>query len=168
MGLAVDSLSALLIVASAVRGFWRGLVREVMAFAGLGVGMMAAARWHSGLAEHLHPLVGGGSLVSAFAYLLLVLLSLGIATALTVLVQRMLGLLSIRWLDRLGGIFFGACLGAITVVILFILAVRYPHLGSERLAGESTLARELLGAVRWTATYLPPELSSVAGFFQVP
>lgn len=155
----------LLIGAGTFRGYWRGLIREGMAFGGLAVGLILATEWNSEVAELLRPFVGGGRFLNALAYLLVVLAVLGVATLLTVLIQRLMRVFLVGWLDRLGGAVFGAGQGAILAALLLILVIRFPIMGLDKAVKGSEVAIDLLETVPAVLSYLPPELASVADFF---
>ncbi len=161
----LDIVLAVLIAAAAVRGYVRGLVREGMAFGGLAVGLILAAKWYAEVAEVFRPFVGGGRFLDGLAYLFVVLAILGAATLLTVVAQRLLRLLLVGWLDGLGGLVFGAAQGAIVATILLILMVRYPAAGLDKAAIDSGMGKVLLSAAPAVLDLLPPELSAVAEFF---
>lgn len=161
----LDLAVVVLVAAGAFRGFRRGMVREGMAFGGLAVGLILASEWNSEVADLLRPFVGGGGLPHALAYLLVVLAVLGFATLLTVLTLRLMRLLLVGWLDRLGGIVFGAGQGAILAALLLILMVRFPILGLDRAVKDSLLATGLLDGLPAALAYLPPQLGAVADLF---
>ncbi len=161
----LDLSIVILIGAGAFRGFKRGLIREGMAFGGLAVGLILATEWNSEVAELLRPFVGGGRFLNALAYLLVVLAVLGLATLLTVLIQRLMRVFLVGWLDRLGGVAFGAGQGAILAALLLILMIRFPVLGLDKSVRGSEVAIDVLETVPAVLSYLPPELASVADFF---
>jgi len=156
---------ALLVAAGTFRGYRRGLIREGMAFGGLAVGLVMASQWSSTVSDLLRPFIGGGRLVDALAYVLVVLSVLSAATLLTVIIQRLMRVLLVGWLDRLGGALFGAAQGAVLAALLLVLILRFPIMGLDRAVKGSDVAVRLLEAVPAVLAYLPPELASVADFF---
>jgi len=155
----------LLIGAGALRGYRRGLIREGMALGGLAVGLVLATQWNAEVAGLLKPFVGGGRFLNALAYVVVVLLILGVATLLTVVIQRVMRILLVGWLDRLGGALFGAGQGAILAALLLVLVVRFPVMGLDKAVKGSEVATDLLEIVPAILSYLPPELGPVAHFF---
>jgi len=161
----LDIVLVTLIAVGAIRGFMRGLIREGMAFGGLGVGLVLASQWYSEVAETLRPFVGGGGLLDGLSYMLVVLAVLSVATLLTVIITRVIRLLLVGWIDGVGGLLFGAAQGAVLATMLLVLMVKYPLAGLDLAVGDSGLAGVLLGAVPEVLDRLPPELASVAEFF---
>ncbi|MHB0871018.1 MAG: CvpA family protein [Chloroflexota bacterium] len=161
----MDVAILLLVGAGAFRGYQRGLIREGMAFGGLAAGLILATEWNEPVAAVLEPFIGGGRLLDALSYLLVVLAILGLATLLTVLIQRLMRVFLVGWLDRLGGAVFGAGQGAIVAALLLILVIRFPIMGLEKAVRGSEVAFEILETVPAVLSFLPPELASVADFF---
>lgn len=159
---------ALLIALGALRGFRRGLVREGLALGGLLLGLVLAAQWQVRVAALLKPFIGGGRLADGLAYLLVLLSVIGAATLLTVLVLRLVRLLLVGWLDRLGGAAFGAAQGAILAALLLFLAVKYPMMGLDQVVRESELGMAVLETLPRVLSYLPPELGPATRFFTLP
>jgi len=106
-----------------------------MAFGGLAVGLVMASQWSSTVSDLLRPFIGGGRLVDALAYVLVVLSVLSAATLLTVIIQRLMRVLLVGWLDRLGGALFGAAQGAVLAALLLVLILRFPIMGLEGCEG---------------------------------
>ena len=164
----IDVGIALFVAFGAFRGLRRGLVREGMAFAGLAAGIVLGARWSGQVAAFLRPLIGEGPIVDALAYVLVVLAVLAAATVVTVILRRLMGLVLLGSLDRLGGLLFGAAQGALLAAVALVLLVRYPILGSDGAVRGSEIAVILLQGVTATLAQLPPELSPVVAFFRLP
>ncbi len=156
------------IAAGAFRGLKRGLVREGLAFAGLAAGLLLAAEWHAGVADLMQPIIGGGRLTDVLAYLLVLLFVLGCATLLTEVIHRLRGLFFVGWIDRIGGMVFGAGQGAVVASVLLFLVVKYQFLGLDEAVRGSEAAGALLGILPGAVAWLPRELSSVREFFRMP
>lgn len=161
----LDVVITALIVAGALRGFMRGLIREGMAFGGLAVGLVLATQWHLEVAKAFEPFVGGGRLIEGMAYVLVVLAVLAVATLMTVIIMRVMNFLLVGWLDGLGGLVFGAAQGAILAVVILVLMVKYPSAGLDEAVKDSSLANRLLDATPVVLNSLPPELAAVSEFF---
>lgn len=164
----LDVVLAALILAGALRGFMRGLVREGMAFGGLAVGLILATQWYLEVAKVLKPFVGGGRFIEGLAYLFVVLAVLAVATLLTVIIMRVMSFFLVGWLDGLGGLLFGAAQGAVLAVVILVLMVKYPSAGLDGAVTESSLACALLDSVPVVLKSLPSELSAVSEFFDTP
>ena len=164
----LDMAIAVLVIGGAFRGYQRGVVREGMAFAGLLGGMALAARWHVDVAQGLRPWIGGGALADGISYLGIVLVTLGCATVLTLAIRKLMHLLLVGWLDRAAGALFGAGQGAIVAAICLFLMVKFQLFGLDKVVKGSDLATVILGILPGAMGLLPPELGSVAHFFELP
>ena len=164
----LDVVLITLIVAGALRGFMRGLIREGMAFGGLAVGLILATQWYMEVVKAIKPFVGGGRFIEALAYLFVVLAVLAAATLLTVVLLRVMNFFLVGWIDGLGGLLFGAAQGAVLAVVILVLMVRYPTAGLDGAVKESLIARALLDAVPVVLEHLPSELAVVSHFFDTP
>lgn len=164
----LDMAVALVVIGGAFRGYKRGLVREGMAFLGLLGGMALAARWHSDAAGALRPFVGGGALADGIAYLGIVLITLGCATLLTLAIRKLMHILFVGWLDGTAGALFGAGQGAVVAALGLFLLVKFQLFGLDKVVKGSDLAMLILGVLPGAMGFLPPELGSVAHFFELP
>lgn len=161
----LDIVLAVLIIAGALRGFMRGLIREGMAFGGLAIGLVLATQWYDEVADAFKPFVGGGRFIEATAYLMVVLAVLAVATLLTVVIMKAMRFFLVGWLDGLGGLVFGAAQGAVLAVVVLVLMLKYPDAGLEGAVADSSLASHLLDSVPFVLESLPPEFAAVSEFF---
>ncbi len=159
---------AFLLVGGAFRGYRRGLLREGMGFLGLLGGMVLAGRWHSDVAAILHPFVGGGALADGIAYVAIVMVAVGCATLVTLAIRKLMHVLLVGWVDRVTGAAFGAAEGAVVAALCLFLVVKFQFLGLESAVKTSELAMAVLGVLPGAMGILPPELGSVAQFFELP
>jgi len=123
----IDAFIVALLILVAVRGWFRGLVREAMDLVGLVLGIMAAFRFGGAVGR----LIEGMSNISPDAARLIggliVLVAVGVGAALA---ARVIGP-RFRWpglnlIDRVGGAALGLAWGAFSLVVLLSLAVILP------------------------------------------
>lgn len=105
-----------------IRGFFRGLIREVAAIFGLLLGYILANVYHPELAHLLEPRLGGPGLAKLVAYLSIFLGAVAVVFVVASLVRKLLKLIMLGWLDSLAGggtgFFKGALLCSIIVMAL--------------------------------------------------
>ena len=140
----IDVVLAVLLALFALRGFQRGFTREIFALIGLVGGVAVAGALYADAALQLPPEVPEIAR-PAMAFLALFF---GVALAaklVGMLVHRVLGLVLLSPLDRLGGIVFGVAKGA-AVVTLGVIVVRAltPANAIERAAAGSVLLQPIL------------------------
>jgi membrane protein required for colicin V production len=159
----VDLALALLLVVCAVRGFWRGLIRESFGFAAFLIGIFSALRLTGGLAESLE----GWSVVAGLPDTALVggvFVAVFLATSAAInlagfVIDRLLGFGVLRQLGRVGGGLFGAAKGGAVLAFVLLFLHLFPVVGGleDRLA-DSRLAQPMIsladGLLRgnWVAT----------------
>ena len=118
----IDVVLAVLLALFALRGFQRGFSREIFALIGLVGGVAVAGALYADAALQLPPEVPD----IARPAVAFVGIFLGVALAaklVGMVVHRVLGLVLLSPLDRLGGIVFGVAKGA-AVVTLGVIVVR--------------------------------------------
>lgn len=147
----LDLALALLLFVCAVRGFWRGLIRESFGFAAFLIGILSALRLTGGLAESL----AGWSVIAELpdtARVGGVFVAVFLATSAVVnlagfVIDRLLGIGVLRQLGRIGGGLFGAAKGAAVLAFVLLFLQLFPIVGGfrERVA-DSRLARPMISA----------------------
>jgi len=102
-----------------VKGFLKGLIREVCSLLGLVVGGWAAFRFSSSLAVMMKPLLPLPHGVSTVLAFVLILIASGILAWLVGhLLTAMFKLILLGWVNRIGGTAFGLLEGALLLCLL--------------------------------------------------
>ncbi|HLF09521.1 MAG TPA: CvpA family protein [Dehalococcoidia bacterium] len=122
-----------------------GLLREVLSLIGLIVGVVLGGRYYAaiaeqwGLFERFGDVLGG---ITAFAGIFLAITVA--AHVVAAVLQRIVGLLFLGWLDKLGGAAFGLAKGILIVEIALVLLLRLPSDEVQQTLRASLLAPALL------------------------
>lgn len=123
----VDPALAVLIAVFALRGYWRGFVRESFALlalvAGLVVAFHSAARAAVELERHLTlppPIEAGAAFVAVF-----VIVYVGV-NLLGVVVDRLASGRAMGWLNRIAGVLFGMGKGAAVLAFVLLFLHLFP------------------------------------------
>jgi membrane protein required for colicin V production len=140
----IDVVLAVVVGMFAIRGFQRGFSREIFALIGLMGGVAVAGAYYPDAALMLPPEVPEIAR-PAIAFLGLFVAVWLAAKLVGLLVQRLLGLVMLSPLDRIGGIVFGAAKG-VALIALGVIVVRTvtPPNALERACADSVLMRPLL------------------------
>jgi membrane protein required for colicin V production len=157
----VDALLLVLLVPFALRGYWRGFLRESLALLGLLGGALAAAAGGGRLAaalvaRHLLPPVAARA---AALTLLFLAVYVGAQVA-GMIADRLARVILLGGLNRVAGLAFGVAKGAL--VLGFVLILVQQHLSSPALAGMIAASR-LGGPLTQFATELVAVGRSLAG-----
>jgi len=122
----VDYLILGIIGLSAVIGFARGLIREVLSLGVWIAAVVLAWLFFRDLAEQLVPWVSTPSVRLAAAFLILVVAVLLVGAILGYLLTTLVEKTGLSGLDRLLGTLFGAARGAVLVALLVFVAALTP------------------------------------------
>ncbi len=161
----IDVVLAVVLALFALRGFQRGFSREIFALIGLVGGVAVAGATYADAATMLPPEVP--EIVRPAVAFAGVFLAVALASKLAgLVVHRLLGLVLLSPLDRLGGVIFGAVKGA-AVVALGVVVVRAltPPNALERACADSVLLQPILeltddGRAAAVLRHLPDPLPS--------
>ncbi len=147
----VDLALAALLLICAVRGFWRGLIREGFGFAAFLAGLLGAlrladpvGRWSESW-ELLASLPDAARIGGAFV-LVFVALSAGV-NLIGFVIDRMIGSGALRQLGKVFGGVFGAVKGAAVLAFVLLFFQLFPFVrGLDSQLSESRLARPMIAA----------------------
>ncbi len=123
----VEILIWLMLLAFVVKGFMKGLVREVCSLLGLVAGCWAAFRYYAYLAEAIRPFIHLPAKVAGTVSFVLVFLVVGLlfylcGHFLTVVFKIML----LGGVNKIGGVVFGLAEGALLLCLILSLCTTKP------------------------------------------
>jgi len=123
----VDLLIWSLLLFFVIKGFLKGLVKEVCSLLGLLLGGLAAFKYDHSAAEALKPLIQLPHGIAVFLSFILIFFLVGLlfyllGYLLTVVFKIML----LGWLNRLGGVIFGLLEGALLLCIVLYFGASRP------------------------------------------
>ncbi len=150
------------IALSAFNGLKQGLIKAILSFAGLIVGVTLASRFYGVLAALLTFIPQQFANVAAFVIVLVAILI--IASIIGAVLTKVASAILLGWLNRLGGAVFGFLMGAIFVGAA--LAIWLKFLGQNDIIRASTLAAILLDKLPLVLNLLPSEFDSIRQLFK--
>lgn len=142
----VDVLIWIVLLLFAVKGFMKGLVREVCSFAGIFLGGWTAFACHRSLAEVLSPRINLPTAVIPFLSFALIFVALGLLFILLGhLLTAVFRMVFLGGVNRIGGVLLGLAQGALVLCLLlpFACEKRLPFSISATIAS-SRAARPFL------------------------
>lgn len=122
-----------------IRGFFRGLVREIAAILGLILGYILANVYYSEVAALLTPYIANPALAQLAGYLAVFLGTVAVVFLLSNLVRKLLQLVLLGWLDKLGGGALGFFKGALLCSIVVMALTAFLPARSEILSTSQTV-----------------------------
>lgn len=139
-----------------LRGYMRGLVKEVGSLAAIVMGFYCAGTYHKALAPHLSEYISG-NYASTAAYLIIFTVALVTVWFVALAVSGMVKVTMTQWADRFFGGGFGLIKGVIlTAVFLFLIHLASPN--PDFLKG-SHLVPVLERVSGKLVQYIPPDIN---------
>lgn len=103
-----------------IRGFFRGLVQEVMSLAAVVLAIFLASNYQHILVPHLELYINSEITVNALAYVLIFFGTIIVFWLLAKAIRTMLDISLLGWIDRLAGGVFGVIEGVLITLILLM------------------------------------------------
>lgn len=160
----LDIVIIVVIVWFIFTGLTTGLIREVIQLAGLVVGVLLAGHYYSQVGQWLSFIDSPDAIRIASFLLIFVAVALA-AHFLGSILQQMVSLLFLGWLDHLGGGVFGFAKGALICQLVLVAFAKFSVLGMEPAITESRLAPLFLKTFPFLLNLLPQEFEAVKQFF---
>ena len=156
-----DLFLLIMLVSFTILGLYWGLIRQVLAVAGVVVGVILAGRFGPEVAGWLSSFIGNPQLTGGLGFLIVMLTVSSLASLLATLLHFAAGLLFLGWLDHILGAVLGLLQAILAGAALTIAFVAFPvpfwsdWLIGSRVAG---IVVQLGGMLFW---FLPNEFQSV-------
>lgn len=127
-----------------VLGLYWGLIRQILAIAGLVVGVMVAGRYGPTVADWLSSFIADPLITGVLGFLGVLMLVSGLASLVASLLHTFAGLLFLGWLDHLLGGLLGLVQAGLAAAVLLVAMVAFPLPFWTSSVAESSLAEPLL------------------------
>lgn len=158
---ALDILFLALIIFLTLLGFYWGLIRQVLALAGLLVGVIVAGRFGPVVAAWLSSFVADALLADALGFVLVVLFVSVVASLVASILRLFVGLLFLGQFDHLAGGVLGLLQGLLASTVVLVTMVTFQVPAWDQLLESSRLAGPLL-RISEPVTMLLPEVFRLA------
>jgi membrane protein required for colicin V production len=152
----LDWLLAILLAYSVVRAAMRGFFQESFALGGLILGFLFACWFYRDASTHLSGLITSPTLAQFAAFLLILILTMLIASLLGKLLRRTASAIGLGLADRLLGALFGLARGALMGVALLLAVTAF--LPAAPWVVGSKLAPYFLRAAHAVSFVMPSDL----------
>jgi len=150
------------IAINAFVGFGKGLIKMVLSLVGVVLGVFLAGQFYDTVGSWLG-FFGNEDISNALGFILILGVVMVVAELLGTVIKKMVSIVLLDWVDRLGGAALGAFIGVIFVSAA--LAIWAKFFGSDAIS-ESAIASFLLDKFPLILGLLPAEFDSVKDFFQ--
>ena len=158
----LDIVIIVLIAVPILIGLKMGIIRAILSLAGVIIGILLAGYFYAMLAEKL-TFIPQENLAKIAAFAIIFIGIMIIAGILASILEKMISLVLLGWVNHLGGAAFGFLLGAIFCGALLAIWVNF--LGAGETIAESSLATLLLDRFPMVLALLPDEFDAIRRFF---
>lgn len=160
----LDVVLAIIIGLSLLAGLKKGLAREVMALAALILGLLCGL-WFYGVAGSLvRPFVSSDKLANGIGFFIVFGMILLLGALVGRLVEKIMKLIHLSWLNRLLGGAFGLLRGVLISTVIILILMAFAPKPPPRSVVESRLAPYVVDVARLMAAAAPHELKE--GFWK--
>jgi len=159
----LDIVILIIIAIPTVIGLKIGIIKAVLTVVGVIVGVILAGRFYAPFAEVL-TFISQPSIAKIVAFGIILVGVMVIAAVLAAFIKKVISMVLLGWVDRLGGAILGFILGAIFCGAILSIWVNFLGIGAS-ISG-SALAGVLLDGFPVILGLLPAEFDSVRDFFQ--
>jgi len=158
----LDIIIAIIIVVSIIVGLRVGLIKSILSFVGLILGVFLAGRFYVSISGILTFLPETAARV--VAYILIILVVMIVISFVAALLDKLLSVIMLGWVNHLGGAVFGLLLSG--VFLGAVLAVWVKYVGGSDVVGNSVLGKFLVNSFPLVLALLPGEFDSVKELLQ--
>jgi membrane protein required for colicin V production len=162
----LDILFLVVIGISILLSLMKGITRELFSIIGVIAGIVIAGKTFGDgavLLQQWLPIQIAKPVAFAVIFILVnILMNFG-----GIVLQKILKLAMLGWVDRIGGIIFGAIRGLLLVGVAIVVLLKFPVGTSRTLIESSVILPMFKTLLKWVCILLPEEFSSaVKGFVQ--
>ena len=157
----VDLIILFVMGFSLIIGLFRGFVREALSVVSWILAIWVAVTFSTPFADLLGGIIGSATLRSGLAFTLLFFLSLIIGMIVSSLFNFVVKKSGLKGIDRILGMGFGLCRGALVVCVGIMLVELTPFV-LEPWWTASTLVPKFSPVVSWLQGFLPTQLPQAA------
>ncbi|MFC1913948.1 CvpA family protein [Chloroflexota bacterium] len=158
----LDIVIIALIAVPTLIGLKMGIIKAILSLAGVIIGIFLAGNFYAMLAEKL-TFIPQENLAKIAAFAIIFIGIMIIAGVLASVLEKMVSLVLLGWINHLGGAAFGFLLGAFFCGALLAIWVNF--LGAGETISESGLATLLLDRFPMVLALLPDEFDVIRRFF---
>lgn len=155
----LDILFLVVIVISVVLSMMKGLTREIFSLAGVVVGVFVAGKTFENGAILLQQWMPA-EIAKPVAFAIITILVNILINFGGIILQKIMKIAMLGWVDNLGGIFFGVIRGLLLVSVAIIVLLKFPIGASKELITSSNIIPAFKAFLQFICLLLPPEFLS--------
>jgi membrane protein required for colicin V production len=159
----LDIVITIILVINLFIGLKAGLIKMVISFAGLILGIFLAGHYYQVTADKL-TFISSDKAAEIAAYVVILFVVMIVAAIIAWLLSKMASAIMLGWLNRLGGAILGLIMAGIFVGAILAIWVKYG--GGSNIIINSFLAGFLLDKFPFVLALLPGEFDTIHSFFK--
>ena len=145
-------------------GFRSGLIKMAANLIGIIVGITLAGLFGGDVAEILNGFIDNGTVTGILGFVIIVGITLFIATLIGNVIRKALTFVFLGWLDKVAGMALGLLVGALFASVIVFIIDSVPFETANDLIAGSTLAKVFLDVIFPFANALPGNLENLVAF----
>lgn len=153
-----DYIVIVIVALSALLGWWRGLVYEVLSLLSWVAAVLVARLLAPSILPYMPAALGSDTVRTAAAYAVLFVGTLLVGSIVAWALSRLVKFVGLGWMDGLLGVLFGAVRGVLVVLVLVLLA-GLTGLPKEAAWRNAWLSKPLESAALLTRAWLPDNVA---------
>ncbi len=161
----LDFLIIAVVVSFVITAYSAGLIREVITFLALIVGVIVAGLLYQDFEKEVLVFIGDDDAALAVSFLVLLGSVVLMGQIIAYMLKKGVSLIQLGWVDHVGGAFFGFLKGLILVEVLLLVFAAYPGLGLDNAVHGSVLAPLFIDDVDFVLTLLPSDFDDRVSAF---
>jgi membrane protein required for colicin V production len=159
----VDIVLIIYLILSIVSGAAQGLIRSVLSFIGMIVGVVLAANYYERLAGSIFQFISNTTTANIVSFILIFGVVMILAGIIGTALRSVIKAIQLGWVDGLGGAAFGLVMGMISAGAILALLVK---LTSTSLITDSLISAFLLDKFPLVLSFMPSEFDIIRDFFK--
>jgi len=140
-----------------IRGFFRGLIKELSSIAGVLTGFYCGYTYYGDVAKRLAVWIHNQAYSNILGFLLIFCCVFIIISVLGVIIKYLMNIAFLGWIDRIGGIIFGVVKAVLISSILLIVLTAFLPKGAS-LISESVLSPRVSHIAEIMSTSIPKDI----------
>jgi membrane protein required for colicin V production len=161
----LDIVIIVFLVITAIIGFSKGFIKTISTLVGIILGVVLAERFSGSAADWLSTVLHNPILVKIAGFAIIFIGFMIISLIIASLLSKLLSLLFLGWVDRLGGAVLGLVIGGLVCSAILTPITKHNFVGIEGTVQGSVLASFFVAHFNIVLPLLAKELSSVHQFF---
>jgi len=161
----LDVVLIVMLVVPALIGWRKGLIGAVIPLVGFVIAIILAGQFYDSVAGWLSHWLDSSSQANLLGFVIVFVAVMAAALIVSSVARRMLSLLLLGWVDRIGGLVFGLLIGALVAGALLSIVLNFFGSRVEGTITDSALATFLVDKFPLALYFLPAEFDTVRDIF---